>query len=102
MTFGELESLLRAGGHADIELHAVDARIYQPFQRFGERLLPLTADGGAARYSSRFAACKALADLGLDQVDFVHRSAYSEMIGLETPFDQTELRQRIGIAHLRD
>jgi len=102
MTLEELKSLLREDGHATVEVHAVDARIYQLFQRFGERLIPLTDRGGSARFTSRYAACKALADLGLDQVDFVHRSAYCEMIGTESSNDHTEFRQRIGIAHLRD
>jgi hypothetical protein len=102
MTLDDLKSLLRADGLVTIEVHAVDARIYQVFQRFGERLIPLADGGQTARYTSRYAACKALAELGVDQVDFVHRSAYSEMIGTESPFDRTEFRQRIGIAHLRD
>lgn len=102
MTLRELKSLRIAGGHATIELHAVDARIYQVFQRFGARLDPLTDNGAPVRYPSRYSACKALADLGLNELEFVHRSAYGEMIGMETPFDRTEMRQRIGISHLRD
>lgn len=102
MTLKELKLLLQSGGHAAIELHAVDARIYQVFQRFGSRLDPLREGRQTVCYPSRYAACKALADIGLDHVAFVHRSAYGEMIGMETPFDATELRQHIGIAHLRD
>ena len=102
MTLKEIENLTRAGAHIAIEVHAVDPSIYQIFQRFSSRLVPVTGRDGNARFTSRFSAMKALADLGLEEVDFVHRSAYGEMIGTETPFDATELRQKISIAHLRD
>ena len=60
MTLKELKLLLQSGGHAAIELHAVDARIYQVFQRFGSRLDPLTEGKQTVCYPSRYAACKAL------------------------------------------
>ena len=101
MTLKEIANLVRAGGHISIEVHAVDPAIYQVFQRFSGRLVPVTDKDRSLRFPSRFSALKALADLGLDEVEFVHRSAYGEMIGMETPYDQTELRQRIRIAHLR-
>jgi hypothetical protein len=102
MNLKEIESLMKAGGHITVEIHAVDLSIYQIFQRFSGRLIPVTSKGKNALFRSRFSALKALADLGLDEVDFVHRSAYGEMIGMESPFDQTELRQRVRVAHLRD
>ncbi len=102
MTLKEVRKLLRAGGHINIELHAVDLAIYQVFQRFSDRLTPVTDKGGSLRFPSRYAALKALAELGLDEVEFVHRSAYGEMIGTESPFGETEMRQRVRIAHLRE
>lgn len=102
MTLREIGNLCRAGGHISLEVHAVDPSIYQVFQEFGGRLLPVTDRNGNVRFPSRYAAMKALADLGLDQVAFVHRSAYGEMIGSESPQEQTELRQQVSIAHLRD
>ena len=102
MTLKEIETLMKAGGHVAIEVHAVDLSIYQIFQAFSGRLIPVTSKGKNALFRSRFSALKALADLGLDEVDFVHRSAYGEMIGIESPFNQTELRQRVRIAHLRN
>jgi hypothetical protein len=102
MTLKEIGKLSKAGGHASIEVHAVDPSIYQIFQRFSGRLVPVTDSDRSARFPSRFAALKALADLGLDEVAFVHRSAYGEMIGAESPYELTELRQKVSIAHLRD
>ena len=102
MTLKEIGNLSRSGGHVSIEVHAVDPSIYQIFQRFSGRLLPVTDKDRSARFPSRYSALKALADLGLDEVEFVHRSAYGEMIGAESPYEHTELRQRVAIAHLRD
>ncbi len=102
MTFAEIRSLAKAGIEISIEVHSVDPSIYQVFQRFGDHLVPVTQRGRSALFTSRTAALSALADLGLDEVHFVHKSAYGEMIGAETAFDRTELRQRVGIAHLRD
>ena len=102
MTLKEIANLISAGGHISLEVHAVDPAIYQVFQRFSGRLVPVMDKDQSLRFPSRFSALKALADLGLDEVDFVHRSAYGEMIGMETPHDQTELRQRVQIAHLRN
>ena len=101
MTLQEIRNLVAAGGHVSIEVHAVDLAIYQVFQRFSGRLIPVTDRKKSVRFPSRYAALKALAELGLDEVEFVHRSAYGEMIGTESPFGETELRQRVGIAHLR-
>lgn len=101
MTLKELESLLKSGGVAVIEVHAVDPVIYVVFQRFGERLLPVLDGRDTARYRSRYAAFKALAERGVCEVDFVHRSAYGEMIGFDSPHNQTELRQRVQIGHLQ-
>jgi hypothetical protein len=103
MTLRELERLIAGRGFAEIEVHAVDPVIYLIFQRFGERLTPVTARSGeTARYTSRYAALKAMAAIGLDEVIFVHRSAYGEMIGSEGDAEATELRQQVRIAHLRD
>ena len=102
LTLKELGKLADAGAHVQIEVHAVDLSIYQVFQRFGDRLVPVTRKGKSTRFPSRYSALKAMAELGLDEVEFVHRSAYGEMIGIDTPFESTELRQRVQIGHLRD
>ena len=97
MTLQEIESLMRSGGDVQLEIHAVDAAIYLVFQRFGERLTPVSNAGTQLSYSSRYAALKALAEAGVPAVDFVHRSAYGEMIGMETPHDATEMRQTVDL-----
>ena len=103
MTLKQLERLVAGKGIAEIEVHAVDPVIYLVFHRFGERLTPVQSRRGTtARYTSRYAALKALAALGLDEVTFVHRSAYGEMIGAEGDASATELRQRVRISQLRD
>ena len=97
MTLKEIETLMRSGGSVQLEVHAVDAAIYLVFQRFGERLTPVSNGNSRLRYTSRYAALKAMADAGVPEVDFVHKSAYGEMIGLETPHDATEMRQTVDL-----
>ena len=97
MTLQEIETLMRSGGDVQLEVHGVDAAIYLVFQRFGERLTPVSDAGKRLRYTSRYAALKAMADAGVPAVDFVHRSAYGEMIGAETPHDANEMRQTVDL-----
>jgi len=101
MNLKELESLARAGGEAIIEIHSIEPSIYLVYQRFGERLMPVADDTGSqACFNSSYASFKALAGLGVTEVAFVHRSAYGEMIGIETPHNDTELRQIVSLVHL--
>ena len=102
MTPEQIKSLIRAGDHIDLEVHAVDVAIYQVFAHSDEQLTPvLNSSGQSLTFPSRYAALQALAELGVDSVEFVHRSAYGEMIGMETSEDQSEMRQPVRIAHLR-
>jgi len=49
------------------------------------------------RFPSRHAACQALKATGLATVQFVHRTAYDEMIGLESSASRGEMRELIDL-----
>ena len=97
MTLTELQALIRANNCPSLEVHGVDASIYLVFVRDREHLRPLTERGANLSFRSRYAALKAMADVGISQVDFVHRSAYGEMIGVENSHGDTELRQTVDL-----
>lgn len=102
MTFDEIRRSLRDGDPVSLEVHALSASVYQLFRRTTDGVVPVTGSRGrSALYRSRYAALQALADLGLDRVDCVHRSAYGEMIGMGASHAETELRESVPIAHLR-
>ena len=97
-TLNELTRLAAAGAALPVEVHAVDPMIYVLFLRRGEHLDPMQDGRGTSlQYRSRHAALKALREAGLAEVDFVHRSAYGEMIGVEGTSSDTELRQTIRL-----
>ena len=84
-----------------IEVHAVE-HMYIPFTREGESLKPLVNQKDQTlTYKSRHQAFSALAKVGLETVDFVHRSAYVEMVGASEETD-TEMRQTIVLRNLGD
>jgi len=102
MRFDQIRRALRNGEPVSLEVHALSASVYQLFLRTGDAILPMKrADGRAVVYKSRYAALQVLADLGLDRVDCVHRSAYGEMIGMAGSLAETELRESVPISHLR-
>ena len=102
MTLEDIETLITTGTTPALEVHSVDPAMYLIFRRDGERLLPLQdSRGQALKYPSRYAALKKLADCGVDEVTFLHRSAYGEMIGLAGEAQPNELSERLNLAHLR-
>ena len=98
MTLAELATLISGGGHVEVEVHAIDPMIYVAYLVSGERRHPLTERGRRARrFPSRYAAMRALAQTGLPEAVFVHRSPYGEMIGLEGNADENEMRERVPL-----
>ena len=57
--------------------------------------------GQTLRFFSRSKALKPLSETGLETADFVHQSAFGEMIGMEGSREQTELRQTINLSQYR-
>ena len=87
---------LAAGEH--IEVHAVDPMIYVVFRRMGEQLEPVVDEKGTTlAFRSRYAALTALREAGVDELDFVHRSAYGEMVGIDDQSGSNEFRERVKL-----
>lgn len=98
MDLDALATLLSNGFEPQVEVHAIDPSIYLIYCRIGEQLKPLlSADGNFLKYPSRSAATQQLRKAGLRRVDFVHRSAYEEMIGFEHSAQPTEHRETLKL-----
>ena len=98
MRLKDLASAITAGKTPIIELHAVDPIIYVAFARDEDILAPLKdEDQQVLKFPSRTAACAALRETGLASVQFVHRCAYDEMIGLSSVEGGAELRQLLTL-----
>jgi hypothetical protein len=93
-----LHDLIQMPNTAGVELHAVDLTIYLVFSAQGDSLLPVVGKNGERlRFPSRAAAQLALKEAGLTRLDFVHHSAYGEMVGLDYATGTTELRQTVDL-----
>lgn len=80
-----------------VEVHALAPSLYVAYLVEEGRRRPLP--GPAARqFTSRYAAFDYLHALGIDEVDFVHQSAYGEMLGVPGDAGDTELRERVRLA----
>ena len=98
MTLSELRRLIGSGAAPELELHAVDPAMYLVFRRAGETLIPLCRrPGDTLKFTSRFAALKALAGTGAPEVLFRHVSAYGEMIGMPEEAEPPVLEERIRL-----
>jgi hypothetical protein len=81
-----------------MEVHGLEAMVYVAYSLNGERRMPICgADGQSVQFRSRYAAQVALRDAGVTEATFVHRSAYGEMIGMDTAGQDTELRETIRL-----
>ncbi len=91
-----LEKIAVSG--AGIEVHAVDPMIYLVFQRTHEHLEPVVdANGATLAFRSRYAALAALRDAGVQELEFIHRSAYGEMVGIDDQSGANEFRERVRL-----
>ncbi len=98
MRLTDLSDAIAAGQAPIVELHGVDPMIYVAFARSADGLAPLKDDEERVlKYPSRHAACTALRETGLASVQFVHRSAYDEMIGLSSVDGGAELRELLTL-----
>lgn len=99
MTLDELASLVASGVHVTMEVHGLEAIAYVAYRIDGENRDPICAPGGQSlQFPSRYAAQVALRDAGITEVTFVHRSAYGEMVGMDTVNHETELRETLRIS----
>ena len=100
MQLTELRQLIRADEPLLIEVHSIDPNIYLIFCCVGENRAPIKApNGDNLIFRSRRKAFDALRDLNVQRADFVHRSAFDEMVGVGdgTP---TEHRESIALKAL--
>ena len=83
MLLTELKQLIRADEPLQIEIHSIDPNIYLIFCCAGENRAPIKApNGDNLIFRSRRKAFDALRDVNIQRVDFVHRSAFDEMVGV--------------------
>ena len=98
MDLQAISQMLSRGLQPHVEVHAVDPSIYLIYCKIGEQLKPLLRrDGSILKYRSRSAATRDLREAGLKNVEFVHRSAFEEMIGVAENAQPTEHRERIKL-----
>ena len=100
MLLTELKQLIRADEPLQIEIHSIDPNIYLIFCCAGENRAPIKApNGDNLMFRSRSRAFDALREVDIQRADFVHRSAFDEMVGVRdgTP---TEHRESITLKAL--
>jgi len=98
MQLNEIKALVTRDTNLDMEVHGIDPSIYLIFyRRDGERTPIKDRDGKNLTFRSRSKAFDALRDAGVQRADFVHRSAFDEMVGVGdgTP---TEHREQINLS----
>lgn len=89
---------LKSGLQATFELHSSDPMVYVAFCCEQHRRRAICNSGPFKRqFPSRYAAYRALQEIGVSEVTFVHRSAYGEMIGLEGSDVSNEYRETIRL-----
>ena len=101
MQLNEIKALVTRDTNLDMEVHGIDPSIYIIFYcRDDERTPIKDRDGKNLTFRSRSRAFNALRDAGVQRADFVHRSAFDEMVGVGdgTP---TEHREQITLLSTR-
>ena len=92
---------LRAGLQARFEVHSSDPMVYVAFCCSVDQRRVICAAGRFKRhFPSRYAAYKALQEIGVSEVTFVHRSAFGEMIGMEGQSGSNEYRETIDLREM--
>ena len=100
MQLTDLKQLTRAGKAPALEVHSIDPSIYLIFCCDDDNRAPIKGpNGDNLMFRSRSKAFDALRDVDIQRADFVHRSAFDEMVGVGdgTP---TEHRESITLKAL--
>ena len=83
MRLNELKQLMRNQKSLTVEVHSIDTSVYLIFCCQDDEQAPLkAANGDNLIFRSRKRAFNALRDIGVEQADFVHKSAFDEMVGV--------------------
>ena len=94
----KIKSLVEQGQAPAMEVHSIDPNIYLVFYRDGEEIRPvLDKNSKTLKCKSRTAAFLLLRETGISKTDFVHQTAYEEMIGFAHSGQKTELRETITL-----
>ena len=83
MTLSDLKNHISQGNQPELEVHGVDPSIYLIFSLTNGKRQPIVDQGGSTlKFRSRRSAFDALKDIGVQRADFVHKSAFDEMVGV--------------------
>lgn len=100
MTLADLKQLIMQGTQPVIEVHGIDPSIYLIFCITDEKRSPLVdVRRNTLKYRSRSSAFDALRDTGVQKADFVHKSAFDEMVGVGNGVP-TEHREAVTLVQL--
>ncbi len=97
MILNELEHLVAQNRAPALEVHGVDPSIYLIYRCTVNTKAPIKdGRGNNLTFRSRSKAFDALRDIGVKHADFVHKSAFDEMVGVGdgTP---TEYRETVNL-----
>ena len=100
MQLTDLKKLAQADEPLVIEVHSIDPSIYLIFCCTGDNRAPIKApNGDNLMFRSRSRAFDALREVDIQRADFVHRSAFDEMVGVGDG-SPTEHRESITLKAL--
>jgi hypothetical protein len=97
MMLNELKDLVAQNTAPTLEVHGVDPSIYLIYRCAANTRAPIKdGRGNNLTFRSRSKAFDALRDIGVKRADFVHKSAFDEMVGVGdgTP---TEHRETVNL-----
>lgn len=98
MRLSDLKNSVAQGISPEIEVHGVDPSIYLIFSCESSRRIPVVDQGGSTlKFRSRSSAFEALKDIGIRRADFVHKSAFDEMVGVGNGIP-TEHRESVNLS----
>jgi hypothetical protein len=97
MVLNELKDLVAQNTAPTLEVHGVDPSIYLIYRCTANTRAPIKdGRGNNLTFRSRSKAFDALRDIGVKRADFIHKSAFDEMVGVGdgTP---TEHRETVNL-----
>jgi len=97
MVLNDLKDLVAQNTAPTLEVHGVDPSIYLIYRCTANTRAPIKdGRGNNLTFRSRSKAFDALRDIGVKRADFVHKSAFDEMVGVGdgTP---TEHRETVNL-----
>jgi len=103
MTLNDIEREVSRGAPPRIEVHSVELALFVAYSIHDGRKAPVTHKRGKTlNFPSRYAALRAFKATGLTQLEMVHVSPYDEMIGVPSTPGQSEMREVIELADVRE